>query len=170
MPDEEVALIVVVGLGANLGDRAASIERAMDRLARLPGVRAFAASPIYETDPVGGPPQGAYLNAAVKLEIDPPRSPRSIVSALLALEQEMGRVRGGRDAPRTIDLDLLWIEGVTSDHPDAEVPHPRLAERAFALAPLLDVVPDARAPDGERYADKLARLDRSGVRRFAIHP
>jgi 2-amino-4-hydroxy-6-hydroxymethyldihydropteridine diphosphokinase len=157
-------MIVVVGLGANLGDRAASIAAALDRLTRLPGVRGWKASPLYETAPVGGPPQGDYLNAAVRLEIDPPRSPRSLVSALLAIEQEMGRVRGQSNAPRTIDLDLLWIEGTTSDHPDALVPHPRLQDRAFALAPLVDVAPEARAPDGERWADKLARLDRSGIR------
>jgi 2-amino-4-hydroxy-6-hydroxymethyldihydropteridine diphosphokinase len=158
-------MIAVVGIGANLGDREGSIRAAIEALARMPGIRAWNASPLYETEPVGGPPQGKYLNAAVRLEIDPPRSARSLVSALLAVEHSMGRVRGEPNAPRTIDLDVLWIDGVTSDHPDAIVPHPRLHERAFALAPLVDVAPDARAPDGERYADKLARLDRSGVRR-----
>ena len=159
-------MIVVVGIGANLGDRERSIRDAVDRHAHLPGIRAWNASPLYETEPIGGPPQGKYLNAAVRLEIDPPRSPRSLVTALLAIEHEMGRVRGEANAPRTIDLDLLWVEGATSDHADAVVPHPRLHERAFALAPLVDVAPDARAPDGERYAEKLARLDRTGVRRL----
>lgn len=159
-------MIAVVGLGANLGDRAGSIRAAMQKVANLPGIRGWNASPVYETEPVGGPSgQSKYLNAAMRIEIDPPRSARALVSALLAIEHEMGRVRTVPNAPRTIDLDLLWIEGVTNDDDDARVPHPRLDERAFALAPLVDVAPDARAPDGETYAEKLSRLDRSGVRR-----
>lgn len=163
-------MIAVVGVGSNLGDREATIRAAIDRLAKLPGIVEWNASSIYETEPVGGPAQPKYLNAAVRLVIDPPRSARSLVAALLAIEHEMGRVRTERNAPRTIDLDVLWIDGTTSDHPDAIVPHPRLHERAFALMPMLDVVPDARAPDGELYAQKLARLDRSGVLRLSGTP
>ena len=122
-------MIAVVGIGANLGDRERAIADAIDRVARLPGIQAWRASPVYETEPVGGPPQPAYLNAAVRLEIDPPRSARSLVAALLAIEEEMGRTRGELNAPRTIDLDLLWIDAATSDHADALVPHPRLHER-----------------------------------------
>jgi 2-amino-4-hydroxy-6-hydroxymethyldihydropteridine diphosphokinase len=161
-------VIAVVGLGANLGDREASLRAAIDRLIALPGVVHGVVSPFYETAPVGGPPQSDFLNAAVRLEIDPPRSARSLVSALLAIEHEMGRVRGERFGPRTIDLDLLWIDGPASAHPDAIVPHPRLHERAFALMPLLDVVPTARAPDGTPYSKILERLDRDGIRREGI--
>jgi 2-amino-4-hydroxy-6-hydroxymethyldihydropteridine diphosphokinase len=156
--------IAVVGLGANLGDRAASLRAAIDRLVSLPGVVHSVVSPFYETAPVGGPPQGDFLNAAVRLEIEPARSARSIVASLLAIEHEMGRERGERFGPRTIDLDLLWIDGEASTHPDAIVPHPRLHERAFALAPLVDVAPTARAPDGTLYARILEGLDRRGIR------
>jgi 2-amino-4-hydroxy-6-hydroxymethyldihydropteridine diphosphokinase len=159
-------VIAVIGLGANLGDREATLRAAIDRLVALPGVVRSVVSSFYETAPVGGPPQGDFLNAAVRLEIEPPRSARSLVSALLAIEHEMGRVRGERFGPRTIDLDLLWVDGPPSMHPDAIVPHPRLHERTFALAPLLDVAPDAHAPDGTPYAAILERLGSSGVRRI----
>ena len=161
-----MATIAVVGVGANLGERAASLRAAIDRVVSLPGVVQSRVSPFYETAPVGGPPQGDFLNAAVRLEIEPPRSARALVSALLAIEHEMGRVRAERFGPRTIDLDLLWMEGAASMHPDAIVPHPRLHERAFALAPLVDVAPEAKAPDGTPYAELLERLDRSGIRRM----
>ena len=157
-------MIAVVGVGSNVGDRAAHLREAIEQLTMLAGVRASRTSPIYETAPVGGPPQGDFLNAAVRLELDPPRSARSLVAALLAIEEQLGRVRTERFAPRTIDLDLLWTDGPPSAHDDATVPHPRLHERAFALQPLVDVAPEARAPDGTRYADLLARLDRSGIR------
>ena len=158
-------MIAVVGLGGNVGDRAASLRAAIERLVALPGVVRSVVSPFYETAPVGGPPQGEFLNAAVALELDPPRSARALVSALLAIEHEMGRARGERFGPRTIDLDLLWTDAPASAHLDAIVPHPRLHERAFALAPLLDVVPDASAPDGTPYAELLGRLDCRGIRR-----
>lgn len=155
----------VIGVGANLGDRRATIDAAIAKVTSLPGVRSHVVSSLWETDPVGGPPQPPFLNGAVLVEIEPPRSPRSLVSVLLAIEHELGRVRGPeRNTPRTIDLDLLWTDGAPSDHPDALVPHPRLSERAFALAPLVELVPDARDRDGVRYADHLARVDRSGIR------
>jgi len=153
----------VVGVGANLGDPAAQVRAAFDRLRALPGVVAIETSPLYATAPVGGPPQPEYVNAAALLTLDPPRSAASLVSALLAIEQEMGRVRGERNGPRTIDLDLLWTDGPPSTRDEAIVPHPRLHERPFALVPLLDLVPDARAQDGTSYREILAKLDRSGV-------
>ena len=156
----------VVGVGGNLGDPTAQVRAAFDRLRALPGVIAFEASPLYETAPVGGPPQPRFVNAAALLTIEPARSPASLVSALLAIEQEMGRVRGERNGPRTIDLDLLWTDGPPSRRADAVVPHPRLHERPFALVPLLDLVPDATAPDGTRYRELLAKLDRSDVVRI----
>lgn len=157
-------LVAVVGLGANLGDRRATLARAMRALAELPGVVASSASSLYETAPVGGPPQPPFLNAAMRLELDPPRSARALVQALLALERELGRVRGETDVrfgPRVIDLDLLWTSAGASTHEDALVPHPRLHERAFALVPFLEVTPEARGA----YADALAQLDTTDVRR-----
>lgn len=100
-----------------------------------------ARSRVYETAPVGGPAQPDYLNAAVR--IDWAGEPLDLLDRLQAIEQELGRVRTVANGPRTIDLDVLWIEGLTLDHPRLVVPHPRLHERPFALAPLLDVLPDA---------------------------
>jgi 2-amino-4-hydroxy-6-hydroxymethyldihydropteridine diphosphokinase len=157
----------VVGVGANLGDREAAVRGAFALLRTLPGVIAFEASPLYETAPVGGPPQPPFINAAALLVLTPARSPASIVSALLAIEHEMGRVRGERNGPRTIDLDLLWTDGTPSRRADATVPHPRLAERAFALVPLLDLVPDACAEDGTPYREIADKLDRAQVVRVA---
>jgi 2-amino-4-hydroxy-6-hydroxymethyldihydropteridine diphosphokinase len=135
---------MVIGLGGNLGDRRATIERAVDALRADPALCVVTVSKLYETAPVGGPPQGDYLNGAVLVETA--LSAREVLDRLLAVEQRLGRVRRERNGPRTIDLDLLWIDGESVDEPGLEVPHPRLAERAFALHPMLDVAPDARDP------------------------
>ena len=151
-------MLAVIGLGANLGDRLASLRDAASRVAELGAVRAR--STVYETEPVG-PPQPRYLNAAMALETE--LAPEELMRKLLAIEASMGRVRAEKNGPRTIDLDVLWIEGVTLATDELAVPHPRLVERAFALAPLLDVAPDAREPGtGRAYAD--IRLDRAGIR------
>ncbi len=164
-------MLVVVGLGANLGDRRATLREAIARLTCLPGVVAHRVSSLWETEPVGGPPQPAYLNAAIALELDHEVSSRALVDTLLAVERDLGRTRSGeRNAPRTLDLDLLWTDGDPSEDARATVPHPRLHERPFALAPLVDVVPDARDAHGVLYADRLARLDRSGIRRIVDDP
>jgi 2-amino-4-hydroxy-6-hydroxymethyldihydropteridine diphosphokinase len=156
---------VVIGVGANLGDRFATIDRAVAELAAMPEVRSHRRSRWFETAPVGGPPQPQFLNGAVLLELDRELSPVEIVRRLLAIEHTLGRVRGPeRNTPRTIDLDLLWTDGPVSPDPSAVVPHPRLHERPFALAPLVDVLPDARDPSGIPYAEHLSRLDRSGIR------
>ncbi len=135
----------VVGLGANLGDRLASLRAAVAKIAELGTIRAR--SRVYETDAVG-PPQPRYLNAAVALESK--LTPEDLMRALLAIESSMGRVRAEKNGPRTIDLDLLWIEGTTLATELVTVPHPRLEQRAFALAPLLDVAPAARDPRTKR--------------------
>jgi 2-amino-4-hydroxy-6-hydroxymethyldihydropteridine diphosphokinase len=138
----------VVGLGANLGDRLAAMQGAVLEIhATLP---VAAASRVYATAPVGGPPQGEFLNAAVLLSRA--IAPSELLALLLRVERSLGRVRGERWGPRTIDLDLLWIDGVAIDTPSLTVPHPSLRERAFALAPLLELAPDACDPKtGERY-------------------
>lgn len=142
---------MVIGLGGNLGDRRATLSRAVDALAADPALRVVARAPLYETAPVGGPPQGDYLNGAVLVETA--LSAREVLARLLAVEQSLGRVRRERNGPRTVDLDLLWIDGEAVDEPGLVVPHPRLAERPFALRPLLDVAPDARDPrTGVAYA------------------
>jgi 2-amino-4-hydroxy-6-hydroxymethyldihydropteridine diphosphokinase len=110
--------------------------------------RILGVSRVYETDPVGGPEQPAFLNAAIALAWD--GEPLALLDVLQRIEHDLGRVRDVRWGPRTIDLDVLWIEGgVRIDDPRLVVPHPCLHERAFALRPLLDVAPDApyAAPD-----------------------
>lgn len=154
----------VVGLGANLGDRAGCLQRAVEALGQLGTVTAVSA--LYESDPVGGPPQPRYFNAAVRLATW--LGPAGLLHALLGIERSAGRERRVRWGPRTLDLDLLWIRDVTVRTPELVVPHPRLTERQFALVPLLEVAPEAIDPStGLSYAS-IARalppapLDRRG--------
>jgi 2-amino-4-hydroxy-6-hydroxymethyldihydropteridine diphosphokinase len=137
---------VVIGLGSNVGDRAANLEAAVTRLRADGELRVLRRSPIYETAAVvdaGGPPQDDYLNAAVLIVAS--LDAREILGRALAIERALGRTRSPetRWGPRTIDLDLLWVEGEAIAEEGLVVPHPRLAERPFALRPLLDVLPDA---------------------------
>lgn len=125
-----------LGLGSNLGDRVGFLRAAV---AALPDL--VATSPVYETAPVGGPDdQGAYLNVVAQL--DTALHPRELLEVGRALEREAGRVREVRWGPRTLDVDVLWVEGHEVDEPDLQVPHPRLRERRFVLAPLADLAPD----------------------------
>ncbi len=126
-----------LGLGSNVGDRAGYLRDAVDSLGPV-GLRA--ASPVYETEPVGGPEQGPFFNLVVELDTD--RSPHDLLGVCLRLESAAGRVREAHWGPRTLDVDVLWIDGVTVDDPDLVVPHPRLWERRFVLAPLRDLAPD----------------------------
>jgi 2-amino-4-hydroxy-6-hydroxymethyldihydropteridine diphosphokinase len=132
----------IVGIGSNLGDRLENLRASVRWLSRLAGSK-VRCSPVYETEPVG-PPQPRFLNAAALLVEE--RHPREILKSLLSIERELGRIRTERYGPRIIDLDILWIEGVTHSEPDLSVPHVALTERAFALRPLLDLVPDAVDP------------------------
>ena len=140
-----------VGVGANLGDREATIRAA---LAALPGV--VGVSRLRETDPVGVVDQPPFLNGAAAVETD--LSPRELLDALLAVEHELGRERRERWGPRTIDLDLLLYGDETVDEPGLTVPHPRLHERRFALEPLLDLDPELAIPGRGRVADLLTGL------------
>lgn len=134
---------VVIGLGSNVGDRLAHLDAAVARLRADRALHVLRRSPVYETPPAGGPPQGDYLNAAVLVVTA--LGAREILDRTLAVEESLGRVRSAetRWGPRTIDLDLLWIEGEAVSEDALTVPHPRLSERAFAVRPLLDVAPDA---------------------------
>lgn len=153
----------VIGLGANLGDARATLAAAVRELDTAFAV--LAVSALYATAPVG-PPQPAYLNAAVRLSFETP--PRVLLGTLLALEARFGRVRRERHGPRTLDLDVLWIPDVTLDEPGLTVPHPRLHERRFALVPLLDVAPDARDPrSGRPLAEALAALPDEGIEKVS---
>lgn len=158
----DVCRSYVIGLGANLGDRLATLQSARVGLARLGQVRGISA--LYETAAVG-PPQPDYLNAAVLLESG--LAPLELLAQLLDVERQHGRERRERWGPRTLDLDLLFSPGLVLTEPTLKVPHPELARRVFALAPLLDVAPEALDPlTGERYADLIQTLGEQGVHRL----
>src|SRR5947199_1453422 len=132
-----------LGLGSNLGDRWRYLREAV---AALPDVGAV--SPVYETEPVGGPEgQGLYLNLVVELETD--LGPRQLLELARRLEDAAGRMRVERWGPRTLDVDVLLVGDLTVDEPDLVVPHPRMWERRFVLAPLADLAPELVPPDWE---------------------
>lgn len=154
-----------LGVGSNMGDRLLHLRRAVDLL-RERGVRVLRSSRVYETDPVGGPEQPPYLNAV--LEVESAGTARELLETCLAIEAELGRVRGERWGPRTIDLDLLTFGDEEIDEPDLQVPHPRMHERAFVLAPLLELTADPRLPGARRAADlRLGPEALTSVRPFA---
>jgi 2-amino-4-hydroxy-6-hydroxymethyldihydropteridine diphosphokinase len=152
----------VLSLGSNLGDRPAMLQGAVDALAGTPDVRVVAVSAVYETDPVGGPEQADYLNAVVAC--DTSLSPRDLLELARAVEDAHGRVRDVRWGPRTLDVDLIAVDGLVVEEPDLRVPHPRAHERVFVLAPWCDIDPSAELPGAGRVADLLGRLGRDGVR------
>jgi 2-amino-4-hydroxy-6-hydroxymethyldihydropteridine diphosphokinase len=130
-----------LGLGSNLGDRRQRLRDAVDTLADpAAGLGFVAVSPVYQTDPVGGPEQDAFYNLVV--ELDTSLSPRELLAVCHRLESAAERVRLERWGPRTLDVDVLWVAGVTVDDGDLAVPHPRMWERCFVLAPLRDLAPD----------------------------
>lgn len=144
-------MIAVVGLGASLGDRAATLRTAVCLLAAWPGVEVLAASRLYASPPAGGVAGGAFLNAAVRVRAS--GGPDALHAALRAVETRLGRRVTRRWADRVLDLDILWFEGREWVTPTLIVPHPRLAERPFAVRPLLDVAPGATHPaTGAPYA------------------
>ncbi len=128
---------VFLGLGSNLGDRAEYLTDAIQTL----GPSVVAVSDVYETDPVGGPgEQGRFLNLVVRLETD--LDPYEILAVCRRLESAAERVREVHWGPRTLDVDVLWIDGVTLDDPELTVPHPRMTARRFVLAPLSELAPE----------------------------
>jgi 2-amino-4-hydroxy-6-hydroxymethyldihydropteridine diphosphokinase len=157
-----MSVTAYIALGSNLGDRQALLDRAVDLLRLQPGVTVSRISAYRETEPVGGPPgQGPYLNAVGELQTD--LSAPHLMRVLLAAEDQLGRVRGERWGPRTIDLDLLlYGTEVLEVHEaglDLSVPHPRLHERRFVLEPLTEIAPLAVHPVlGSTAADLLKRL------------
>lgn len=134
---------VFVALGSNLGDRAANLARGLRGL-RERGLRITARSSVYETEPVGGPAQGPYLNAVVQAETR--LRPQEVLASCLDVEREAGRERGAANAPRTLDLDLLLYGEAVVETGGLTVPHPRLHERRFVLVPLAEIAPGARHP------------------------
>ena len=140
-PDRHTAY---VGLGSNLGDRSANLQRALREFESCEAVEVVRASSFWETDPVGGPPQGRYMNAAVQIRT--PLAPRELMEMLLDIEKLCGRQRRVRWGPRTLDLDLLLYENRTIEDETLTVPHPEMHNRRFVLGPLCEIAPDAVHP------------------------
>ena len=150
-----------VALGSNLGDSQRTLSVAIDALGSLPSTEVTGRSRLYRTAPWGMHEQPHFINAVVRLHTA--LSPHQLLDALLTIEAAAGRVRDGeRWGPRTLDLDLLHMDGAVLDDPDLTLPHPRIRERAFVLAPLADIAPLLELPDQGRVAELLQRLDATG--------
>jgi 2-amino-4-hydroxy-6-hydroxymethyldihydropteridine diphosphokinase len=147
-----------IGLGSNLGDRAENLRQAIRALQATPGIEVAQVSGIYETEPVGGPAQPDYLNAVV--EIDTHFGPRAIFEACMTIEHALGRERSTEEhwGPRVIDLDVLTCGDLMVSDPDLEIPHPRIAERAFVLVPFSEIAPYIDIPGLGRVHDLEERL------------
>ncbi|MGZ4618168.1 MAG: 2-amino-4-hydroxy-6-hydroxymethyldihydropteridine diphosphokinase [Frankiaceae bacterium] len=154
---------VVLALGSNVGNRLAQLRRGRDMLAADPRVREVRGSRVFETDPVGGPDQGPYLNAV--LVARSALGPRELLALAHAAEEAAGRVRDMRWGPRTLDVDLISYGDLTVSDDTLTLPHPRAAERAFVLAPWHDVDPDAVLPGRGRVVDLLGWVGLAGIRR-----
>lgn len=157
---------VWLGLGANLGDPSAQVERAFVRLAALPETRLIARSSLYRSDPVGPAGQPDYCNAVC--ELDTALSPEGLLDAVLAIEVDSGRVRDGvRWAARTLDIDLLHVDGVSLDTPRLTLPHPHLHQRNWVLLPLVEIAPALVIPGIGAIGALATRAGSAGLRRWA---
>lgn len=156
-----------VALGANLGDPAAAVRAALAALARIDGARLVAASSLYRTAPVGLRDQPDFINAVAALDVDATVLPApTFLARLFAIEAAFGRVRSVKNAPRTLDLDLLLYGDARRDDPALTLPHPRLAERAFVLAPLAEIAPALEIAGLGRVADLLGGVAGQRIERL----
>lgn len=143
-----------ISLGSNVGEREKFVRRAVEELGATEGIEVTARSSLYETSPVGGPPQRSFINAVVRLATS--LDARSLYEACKAIERRLGREPSElRWGPRVVDLDLMLFGDAKVSEADLEIPHPRMGERRFVLEPLLEIDPDAADPWGARYADLL---------------
>jgi GTP cyclohydrolase-4 len=153
---------VYLGLGANLGDRQASILQALQYVQARASIEAV--SSFYETEPVGYLDQPRFLNVCCAMETDLP--PRDLLRFLKWIEKRMGRMTSFRNAPRPIDMDILFYDDLVLEDPDLQIPHPRMRERAFVLVPLAEIAPSLEHPAlHETVEQLLGKVDRSGVKR-----
>jgi len=144
---------VFIAIGSNLGDRLRCLTSAQQLLLEEVGASVFRASEIYETEPVGGPPQGKYLNAVWEFETK--LSPEDLLEKLLGIENKLGRERSVPNAPRSLDLDILFYEDLVLESDPLVIPHPRLHERTFVLQPLMDLAPNWMHPVLKRTVKEL---------------
>ncbi len=144
---------VYLGVGSNLGDRSQNLKRAEALLRKLPQTHFLRSSSVSETEPVGGPPQGKYLNAV--WEIETKLVPQELKDRLRQIESRFGRRRAVRNAPREIDLDILFYGEEMLDTEELKIPHPRLHERAFVLNPLAELRPEFRHPKLKKTIQEL---------------
>jgi len=144
----------VLSVGANLGDRLGTLQGCVQAIGRLGETEVLAVSPVYQTAPVGGPPQPDYLNAVVIVATG--LSPAALLAGVNGIEAGFGRVRAERFGPRTLDIDIISFAEEISGDPVLTLPHPRAHERAFVLAPWHDLDPGARLPGHGAVADLLA--------------
>lgn len=143
-----------IGIGSNVGDRVGFCRRAVDELRNAPGVSVEATSSLYETHPIGGPPQRSFINLVVKATTD--LMPRELLDRTQGIETKLGREPSDIHwGPRVVDLDILTFGDEKVSEPDLEIPHPQMTQRRFVLVPLLEIDPDASDPWGARYADHL---------------
>jgi 2-amino-4-hydroxy-6-hydroxymethyldihydropteridine diphosphokinase len=133
-----------LALGSNLGNRTKNLNSAIDALNSCPGIRVVRKSSFYETEPVGGPDQGRFLNGVI--EIETTLEPEDLLKAALSIESSLGRVRREHWGPRTIDIDILTLGDLVYVSPRLSIPHPLMHERGFVLRPLLEIAPDFKHP------------------------
>ena len=157
--------VAFIALGSNLGDAQGQVLGALGALDALPQTRLLARSSLYRTPPWGVLDQPAFVNAVA--QIDTALTPHELLDALLKVERDAGRVRDGeRWGPRTLDLDVLHMEGVALSDDRLTLPHPRMAERAFVLLPLNDLAPALVLPGQGKVSDLLAAMDTTGCERL----
>lgn len=154
-----------IALGANIGQPAKQLRRALALVCLLPNTRLVTCSSFYASAPVGYADQPDFINAVV--EITTKLSPHGLLEALLAIESALGRERHFANGPRTIDLDLILYSNLTVRNNELVVPHPRMAERAFVLVPLLEIAPEIIIPELGRAADLLPRVADQQLHRIA---
>lgn len=150
--------VAYIGVGSNVGDRAGFCRSAVESLDAPPGISTRSVSSLYETSPIGGPPQRSFINLAVKIETE--LEPRELLEACKLIEQKIGREPSDlRWGPRVVDLDILLYGSEKISEPDLEIPHPRLKERRFTLVPLLEIDPDLTDPWETRLEDSLEEAE-----------
>ena len=154
-----------IALGSNLGEPETQLRRAIAELAALPQTRLESVSSLYRSAPVGNADQPDFVNAVARLSTG--LAPQALLASLLGIEKRFGRKRSFRNAPRTLDLDLLLYDAASMDEPGLVLPHPRMHERAFVLAPLAEIAPDCEIPGKGRAAALLALCANQCIEKLA---